>query len=79
MVFANIAKFQPGDIIKIIWNGKLLEYRVIDIVVRYPQHVNEEYMKYSSRDKSYLTLMGCYPIGTAKQRMLIISELISEN
>jgi sortase (surface protein transpeptidase) len=33
-------------------------------------------MQYQWLGKSYLTLMGCYPIGTDKQRILVIGELV---
>jgi sortase (surface protein transpeptidase) len=33
-------------------------------------------MQYEWLEKSYLTLMWCYPIGTDKQRILVIAELV---
>jgi len=76
MAFAHIAELKQGDMIQVVRNGTLYEYRVIDVQVKYPQHVNETYMQYENLDKSYLTLMGCYPIGTDKQRILVIGELV---
>lgn len=76
MAFAHIAELKQGDMIQVVRNGTLYEYRVVDIQVKYPQHVNETYMLYEWLDKSYLTLMGCYPIGTDKQRILVIAELV---
>lgn len=76
MVFANIAQLKLGDVIQVVRNWTLYEYKVIDIQVKYPQHVNETYMQYQWLDNSYLTLMGCYPIGTDKQRILVIGELL---
>lgn len=74
MAFAHIADIAMGDVIQIVWKGQLYEYKVVDIQVKYPQHVNETYMQYANLSKNYLTLMGCYPIGTAKQRILVIAE-----
>lgn len=76
MAFAHIAQIDMGDILQVVWKGQLYEYKVVDIQVKYPQHVNETYMEYANLPKNYLTLMGCYPIGTAKQRILVIAEQI---
>lgn len=78
MAFANIANFERGDMIQIVWKGQLYEYKVVDIQVKYPQHVNETYMQYANLDKNYLTLMWCYPIGTSKQRLLVVAEQITK-
>lgn len=77
MAFAHIAKMEMGDIIQVVWKWQLHEYKVIDIQVKYPQHVNEAYMEYANTPKNYLTLMGCYPIWSSKQRILVISEEIN--
>jgi len=76
MVFAHIAKIDIWDILQIVWKWQLYEYKVVDIQVKYPQHVNEAYMEYANTKKNYLTLMWCYPIWTAKQRILVIWEQI---
>jgi LPXTG-site transpeptidase (sortase) family protein len=57
MVFANIAKFKQGDTIQVVWEGKLYEYKVINIVIVYPEDVNDEYKKYARLQDNYLTLM----------------------
>lgn len=46
MAFAHITELDPGDMMQVIREGELLEYKVIDVVIKYPQHVNEEYIKY---------------------------------
>lgn len=74
MAFAHLAQIDQGDIIQVVWKWHLYEYKVVDIQVKYPQHVNEAYMEYANLPQNYLMLMGCYPIGTAKQRMLVIAE-----
>ncbi len=76
MAFAHIAKMEQWDILQVVRKWQLYEYKVIDIQIKYPQHVNETYMEYANTPKNYLTLMGCYPIGTAKQRILVIAEQI---
>jgi LPXTG-site transpeptidase (sortase) family protein len=78
MAFANIVKFAPGDAIQIVRKGQLYEYKVVDIQIKNPQNVSEYYMQYTNKEKKYLTLMGCYPIGTSKQRILVVAEQIEE-
>ena len=58
---------------QVVYEGKLYEYEVIDKVIVNPDKVNEEYLKY--QDGSFLTLLGCYPIGSDRQRILVIGKL----
>jgi len=41
-----------------------------------PKHVEDYYHEFSDKGESYLTLMGCYPIGTADKRMMIVAKKI---
>ena len=80
MAFAHIAQIEKWDTIQVVWNGNLYEYKVVDIQVQYPDHVHDTYDQYAAKtEHNYLTLMGCYPIGTSKQRMLIIAEQVSRD
>ena len=80
MAFAHIAQIQKWDQIEVVWNGTLYEYKVVDIQVQYPDHVHDTYDEYAAKtDHNYLTLMWCYPIGTSKQRMLIIAQQVPNN
>jgi sortase (surface protein transpeptidase) len=45
-------------------------------VVRRPKDVEAEFQKRQALDKDILTLMWCYPLGTTKQRMMVIAERI---
>ena len=74
-VFVNIPKLEVWNEIKVIWKWKLYTYKVIEKVVKNPKQVNIEYLKY--QDDNYVTLMGCYPIGTDKQRIMVIGKLIN--
>lgn len=74
-VFINIPKLENWDEIKIIWKWKLYTYQVIDKVVKTPKQVNVEYLKY--QEGKYITLMWCYPIGTDKERIMVIGKLVS--
>ena len=73
-IFGWLPRMSNGEIIEIIRWGKLYQYKIIDKVVVRPKDVNREYLKYNNGD--YLTLMWCYPLGTTKQRVLIIAERI---
>jgi sortase (surface protein transpeptidase) len=64
-----------GDIIEIIWNWKVYKYQIFKKLVKYPRQVKATYQYYAKQGK-ILTLMGCYPIGTDRQRMLIIAKQI---
>ncbi|MEI6426671.1 MAG: class E sortase [Candidatus Absconditabacteria bacterium] len=80
MAFAHIAQMQKGDKIEVVWDGTLYEYKVVDIQVQYPDKVHVTYDQYAAKkDHNYLTLMGCYPIGTSKQRMLVVAEQVSRD
>ncbi|MDR0860754.1 MAG: class E sortase [Candidatus Peribacteria bacterium] len=73
-VFRNIPQLEQGDIIQVVREGKLYEYKVVATEIVNPKQVNDTYAKYSSLGKEYLTLMGCYPIGRSDKRMMIFAE-----
>jgi LPXTG-site transpeptidase (sortase) family protein len=72
-IFSGLPKLKQGDMMQVIQNGKLYEYEVIWRSIVAPSKVNEEYLKYTKWN--YLTLLGCYPIWSDKQRILIIGKL----
>ena len=75
-VFRSIPKLQDGDIISLIRWGKVLKYRVINKTVVKPSWVNQEFLKYHNQWGKFLTLMGCYPVGTSEKRLMVVAELI---
>lgn len=75
-VFSNIGKLQYGDEIQLVRKGELYTYKVVETVIRRPKDVDTEFQKREAKDKEYLTLMGCYPLGTTKQRMMVIAERV---
>jgi LPXTG-site transpeptidase (sortase) family protein len=75
-VFSNIPKLQYGDEIQLVWKGELYTYRVVETVIRRPRDVDSEFQKRQEKDKEYITLMGCYPLGTTKQRMMVMAERV---
>jgi sortase A len=78
-IFRNIPKLTQGQIIKVIWNNQMYQYRVIAKEVVKPKNVSKTYAKYHDDDKQYLTLVGCYPIGTADSRIVIVAELLPDD
>ena len=75
-VFKDIPRLTTWNRIQVIWNGNMYEYEVIWKIVVYPNQVNKEYLKYQTAGGKFLTLMGCYPLGTDKKRMMIFSKLV---
>lgn len=75
-VFSNIGKLEYGDEIQVVWKGELYTYKVVETVIRRPKDVDTEFQKRQEKDKEHITLMGCYPLGTTKQRMMVIAERI---
>lgn len=41
-----------------------------------PKNVEDYYHTFSEKNESYLTLMGCYPIGTADKRMMVVAKKV---
>ena len=75
-IFKDIPKLNKGDKIQVIRKGQLYEYSIVDKFVVLPSQVNAQYMSYANADGSYLTLMGCYPLGTDKKRLMVIGKLV---
>jgi sortase (surface protein transpeptidase) len=49
---------------------------VVDKFVVLPKQVNAQYMSYQNAGGSYITLMGCYPLGTDKKRIMVVAKLV---
>ncbi len=76
-VFQSLWKIDKWDTIQIVREWKLLTYKIIEKKIISPKKLNKEYLKYSKTKKSYLTLVGCYPFGSDKDRIVIVSELVN--
>lgn len=75
-IFAKIFDLKEGAVIKIAWWGQLYTYEVVAKIFVTPAKVDEEYNKYINGE--YVTLMGCYPIGSASKRGLIVAKRIKD-
>jgi len=73
-VFSRIPELEQWDEIKIIRNGKLYEYKVIEKTVVVPNKVNTQYKKYQELWEDYVTLMWCYPLWRTDKRMMITAK-----
>lgn len=76
VVFRNIPKLKIWQRFQIIWNGQLTTYEMVERKVVLPKNVEEYYNLFADKDESYVTLMGCYPIGTANQRMMVVAKKV---
>jgi len=77
-IFKDLAKLRDSTLIQILREGKLYEYKVIDLFVISPKQVNAQYMTYQNAGGSYVTLMWCYPLGTDNKRIMVVAKLITE-
>ncbi|UFX83279.1 sortase [Candidatus Absconditicoccus praedator] len=75
-VFARIPRLDDGDKIKVLWGGNLYKYEVVTKAIRRPAEVGDFYEEH--RDGNYITLMGCYPIGSNAQRILVMAKQLEE-
>lgn len=75
-VFSKLPKLQEGQTMQVIQNGKLYDYKVITKKIVKPSQVNAEYLNYTKGN--YLTLLGCYPIGSDTNRIMVIGELVEK-
>lgn len=73
-VFSKIPELKPGQIIQLIWNGKVYEYEVKEQEIVKPNEVPEAYAKKYDQNQKRLALMGCYPIGTRDKRVIVFAE-----
>ncbi len=71
-VFAKIYDLKQWDVIKVAWKGQLYTYEIVESAVVKPSEVDKKYMQYT--DGEYITLMGCYPVGSDARRWLIIAK-----
>ena len=75
-VFRNIPQLRENDIIQVVREWVLYEYKVLKTVVVKPKNVNDTYINFGEAWKEYITLMWCYPIGRIDKRMMIFAERI---
>lgn len=72
-IFYLLNKLEPGDEIKLYYQGEEKIYRVSETKLVAATAVN--YLTASGQDKT-LTLMTCWPPGTSLNRLLVIAQQI---
>ncbi len=72
-VFSLLPKLVVGDTITIRENGGAYVYQVSEMRIVKPTQVEVA----NASSKPILTLMTCYPIGTARDRYIVTAELVS--
>lgn len=75
-IFKDLPKLKDATLIQILREGHLYEYTVVDLFIVTPKQVPAQYMTYQEAGGSYITLMGCYPLGTDNKRILVVAKLI---
>jgi sortase A len=74
-IFYHLDKLKVNDEFAVLWNGKRLNYKVREVKVVEPTAVEIE----NNTDEPILTLYTCTPMWTAKQRLVVVSDLITED
>ncbi|QQS59361.1 sortase [Candidatus Peregrinibacteria bacterium] len=72
-VFALLHDLDAGDEFTIFWNQDVYHYRIYERKVVTPQ---ETEVLHQPSDKRIATLMTCTPVGTAKNRLVLVAEEI---
>lgn len=73
-IFYLLNKLEPGDEIKLYYQGQPLIYRVSETKIVPAGAVN--YLKSGSGEQT-LTLMTCWPAGTTLKRLLVIAKPVN--
>lgn len=73
-VFALLHEVNVGDIVEVYWKGKKYEYKIRETKVVPPTDVS---VLNQPKDKSIITLMTCTPVGTNKNRLILVGDLKS--
>lgn len=72
--FYHLDKVKKDDTFAVFWDGKEYNYKVKEIKVVNPNAIEIEY----NTSESIMTLYTCTPMWTAKQRLVVIANLISQ-
>ncbi len=73
-VFYHLDKLKQGDEFSLFWNEQEYTYRVREIKVVEPTAIQVE----DNTDEPILTLYTCTPMWTAKQRLVVVADLIKD-
>lgn len=68
-IFANLNKLLVGDTVSLFYNGKEYAYKVTEKKIISASNTSS----LEPTDNEQLTLMTCWPIGTAQKRLIVIA------
>lgn len=71
-IFYHLDKLSVDDHMAVIWNKELYTYKIREVKVVEPTAVEIE----SNTEEPILTLYTCTPMWTAKQRLVVVADLI---
>lgn len=71
-VFALLHEVKIGDTVEVYWNGQKFEYTIKEEKIVPPTDIS---VLNHPTDRSILTLMTCTPVGTNKNRLILVGEL----
>lgn len=71
-VFALLHEVKIGDTVEVYWEGQKFEYKIKEEKIVPPTEIS---VLNHPTDRSILTLMTCTPVGTNKDRLILVGEL----
>lgn len=77
-VFAGLNRLEPGDLVQVVYNGRLHRYQIREKQIVEP--TSELFSQNSLQqptDKNRLFLVTCWPLLTTQQRLVVIAELVN--
>jgi LPXTG-site transpeptidase (sortase) family protein len=75
-VFSKIPELEQWDMIKLIRDGKLYEYKIVEKTIVTPKNVNKQYQTYQEKWDDYITIMWCYPLWRTDKRMMVTAKRV---
>jgi len=71
-VFALLHEVKIGDLVEVYWEGRKFVYKIREKHVVPPTEVS---ILSQPNDKKMITMMTCTPVGTNKNRLILLGEL----
>ncbi|MGC8880778.1 MAG: sortase [Minisyncoccia bacterium] len=77
-VFSLLNQFSEGDLVYVVWNQKLLVFKVIakKIFVPWPKGEESTETVFPPSNEKVLVLQSCWPVGVAAKRVAVKTVLI---
>ncbi len=73
-IFSGLERLEEGDIMYVHYNSTRYVYRMVGRDIVWPNEVAKLRM---GTDRRLMTLVTCWPLGTSRQRLFVIAELIN--